>query len=92
LVNGRGGLFERARLVMHVLLLELPDRLVLVDTGLGANDVAHPELLPPQWVKNVAPRLDLRETVIAQIRALGLSPQAVRDIVLTHLDRDHAGG
>lgn len=92
LINGRGGLLQRARLVMHVLLLELPDRLVLVDSGLGTNDIAHPELLPPRWVRNVAPRLDRAETAIEQIRARGLSPNDVRDIVVTHLDRDHAGG
>ena len=45
LVNGQGGLFKRARLVCHVLLLETEDGLVLVDTGLGLGDIAKPERL-----------------------------------------------
>ena len=92
LINGRGGLFERARLVCHTLVIETGDRLVLVDTGFGLKAVAHRELLPPRWVRNVAPRLVQAETVFEQIRALGRKPEDVRDILITHLDRDHAGG
>ena len=32
------------------------------------------------------------QTALHQIRALGFDPADVRDIVLTHLDLDHAGG
>jgi hypothetical protein len=35
LVNGSGGLFSRARLVCHLLLMETSEGHVLVDTGLG---------------------------------------------------------
>ncbi|MEO6974104.1 MAG: MBL fold metallo-hydrolase [Rhodoferax sp.] len=92
LVNGRGRLFERARLVCHVLLLETDDGLVLVDTGLGVGDIARPQRLGKDWVRNVAPRLLLAETAIEQVKALGFSAMDVRHILLTHLDRDHAGG
>src|SRR5687767_7663290 len=37
-------------------------------------------------------RLDPEETAIRQLAALGHSPGDVSDIVLTHLDLDHAGG
>jgi glyoxylase-like metal-dependent hydrolase (beta-lactamase superfamily II) len=37
-------------------------------------------------------RLDPAQTALEQVRALGHDPHDVRDIVLTHLDLDHAGG
>ena len=92
LVNGRGGLFERARLVCHVLLLETDDGLVLVDTGLGMDDIASPGRLGKDWLSSVSPRLAVEETAIEQVKALGFSATDVRHILLTHLDRDHAGG
>jgi glyoxylase-like metal-dependent hydrolase (beta-lactamase superfamily II) len=91
-VNGTGGLLRRARLVCHVLLVETDHGLVLVDAGLGSADIANPERLGPSWVRLVAPRLELAETAVAQVRALGFSPSDVRHVVLTHLDIDHAGG
>jgi glyoxylase-like metal-dependent hydrolase (beta-lactamase superfamily II) len=36
--------------------------------------------------------LDPDQTAVTQIRRLGFAPADVRHIVLTHLDRDHAGG
>jgi glyoxylase-like metal-dependent hydrolase (beta-lactamase superfamily II) len=92
LVNGRGSLFERARLVCHVLLIETKDGLALVDTGLGLGDIADPERLPADWRRNASPRLDRTETAFEQVRALGFARDDVRHILLTHLDRDHAGG
>ena len=38
------------------------------------------------------PRLDLGETAISQVQALGFDPADVRNIIVTHLDIDHAGG
>ncbi len=38
------------------------------------------------------PRLDPAETAVRQVAALGFSPSDVSDVVLTHLDSDHAGG
>jgi glyoxylase-like metal-dependent hydrolase (beta-lactamase superfamily II) len=92
LVNGHGGIFQRARLVCHVLLLETDDGLTLVDTGLGMGDIAHPERLGKDWLRNASPALTSEETAIEQVKALGFSATDVRHILLTHLDRDHAGG
>ena len=92
LVNGKGSLFGRARLVCHVLLVERPNGLLLVDTGIGQDDVADSARLGPAWVRQVAPRLDMQETALAQLPALGFAPADVRDIAVTHLDLDHAGG
>jgi glyoxylase-like metal-dependent hydrolase (beta-lactamase superfamily II) len=91
-VNGTGGLFSRARLVCHCLLLETGDGLALIDTGIGLDDIAEPMRLGRRWVRQTAPRLDPAETAVQQVKALGYSPADVRHILLTHLDRDHAGG
>lgn len=92
LVNGLGGFFERARMVCHVLLVETPRGLLLVDTGLGTGDIQAPARLGKPWLRMVSPRLSREETALAQVRALGFSPNDVQDVVLTHLDLDHAGG
>lgn len=92
LVNGSGGLFARARMVCHVLVVESGDGLVLVDTGLGEEDLADPRRLGAVWLRLVAPRLDPAETAVAQLRALGYRAADVRHVVPTHLDLDHAGG
>src|SRR5262249_62152923 len=80
--------------VCHCLLAETDsDGLVLVETGLGTNDVLHPaDTLGEQWVTLAEPALDLAETALHQLRDIGHTPNDLRHIVLTHLDRDHAGG
>jgi glyoxylase-like metal-dependent hydrolase (beta-lactamase superfamily II) len=91
-VLGEGGLFERARMVCHCLLIESDDGLVLVDTGLGSQDVANPARLGRSFLRRSAPRLDPAETALAQVLRLGYRASDVRHIVPTHLDLDHVGG
>lgn len=90
LITGRGG-FGRARLVCHVLLVETHDGFALIDGGIGTGDIADPARLGPRWVRRIAPALDRAETALARVEALGIAPRDVRHLVLTHLDRDHAG-
>jgi len=92
LVNGTGGIFQRARMVCHCLLVETHDGLALVDTGIGLDDIADPWRLGRRWVRQTTPRLDPAETALRQVTALGYAADDVRHILLTHLDRDHAGG
>jgi len=92
LVNGTGSLFQRARLVCHCLLVETNDGLALVDTGIGLGDIAERDRLGRRWLRQTAPKLDPAETAVQQVKALGYSPADVRHVLLTHLDRDHAGG
>lgn len=91
--DGSSPLFGRARMVCHCLLIEAHSGLVLVDTGLGSRDLASPRArLGTSFTRFASPRLDERETAIAQISKLGFSPADVRHIIITHLDPDHAGG
>jgi glyoxylase-like metal-dependent hydrolase (beta-lactamase superfamily II) len=90
---GRWGGVERTSAVCTCLLVEQDGGLVLVDAGLGLIDVAVPlRRLGPGFLAAMHPALDPNETAARQVDALGLSRQDVRDIVLTHLDPDHAGG
>jgi len=80
-------------LVCHCLLIESDAGLVLVDTGFGTRDIAHPHRrLSEFFLKLNNIRLRPEETAVAQVRALGFDPADVRHIVITHLDFDHAGG
>ncbi|GAA4537047.1 MBL fold metallo-hydrolase [Amycolatopsis samaneae] len=93
LLDGQPGLFRRATLVCHCLLIETTEGLVLVDTGFGTQGVARPaEWLGRAFLAGISPQTLAEETAVAQIRALGLDPADVRHIVTTHLDVDHAGG
>lgn len=85
-------------LVCHCLLIETDAHgLVLVDTGYGLRDVAHPHSMPhPRITRTMRAMLNIKlreeETAVRQIEALGYQASDVRHIVLTHLDFDHAGG
>lgn len=82
-----------AELVAHCLVVEGPQSLVLVDTGFGLEDVADKgRRLGRTFTALVGARLDPSLTAVEQLRAMGHAPQDVRDIVVTHLDLDHAGG
>jgi glyoxylase-like metal-dependent hydrolase (beta-lactamase superfamily II) len=94
LMDGRTpSLLTRAELCCHCLLLETEGGLTLVDTGYGLRDVHDPRgRLSGFFLGMMAP--DLREdmTAVRQVERLGFKATDVRQIVLTHLDFDHAGG
>jgi glyoxylase-like metal-dependent hydrolase (beta-lactamase superfamily II) len=83
-----------ATLVSHCLLLETPAHgLVLVDSGIGVEDVRDPRRLGALFGPAMA--IDPSQThmpALPQIEALGYRREDVRHIVLTHIDFDHAGG
>lgn len=87
-----GGKVAPPSLVAHVLLVERPEGLVLVDTGFGTRNVAKPGKLGRPYLVSHRPALALAETALRQVEALGFTREDVRDIVLTHMDFDHTGG
>jgi glyoxylase-like metal-dependent hydrolase (beta-lactamase superfamily II) len=93
-LNGEGGRLARARLVSHCLLLETEAHgLVLVDTGIGVEDVRDTRRLGAFF--GPAMGIDATKTqmpALPQIEALGFRREDVRHLVLTHIDFDHAGG
>jgi glyoxylase-like metal-dependent hydrolase (beta-lactamase superfamily II) len=93
-VNGEGSLYARATLVSHCLLIETDAHgLVLVDTGIGVDDVRDGRRLGPLFARVMAIAAARRYMpALPQIEALGFRREDVRHIVLTHLDFDHAGG
>ena len=79
---------NRIPLAMRVLLVEHPDGLVLVDTGLGDKEDA--KFLGIYGVENAG---DPGPTPLEDaLRALGHQPADVRWVINTHLHFDHAGG
>jgi glyoxylase-like metal-dependent hydrolase (beta-lactamase superfamily II) len=90
--GSRGDRLLPSRLVAHCLLVERPEGLLLVDTGLGTGDIADPRRLGGPFRAMVGPVLAPSETALAQITALGFDVADVTDIAMTHLDLDHAGG
>lgn len=79
-------------MVGHTLLIETPRSLVLVDAGLGTKDIETPKRRMGINRHFIRFDLDLSNTALEHVKRLGFSPTDVQDILLTHLDFDHAGG
>jgi glyoxylase-like metal-dependent hydrolase (beta-lactamase superfamily II) len=85
--------FGPAHLACRCLLAETEAGLVLVDTGFGLDDVNSPvPRLSRAFYHADRVHLEADETAVSRLRRMGLNPQDVRHIVMTHLDFDHAGG
>jgi glyoxylase-like metal-dependent hydrolase (beta-lactamase superfamily II) len=92
-LGGTGSIFNRAKLVAHCLLVEGSSGLVLVDAGAALMDVEKPNARYGRMFNMSANPLYSREScAVEQVKRLGFDPKDVRDIVVTHLDLDHAGG
>ena len=81
LFGGAGGLLSPAPMCCHCLLIEGDDGLILVDSGLGVEDVNEPRRLGFLFNAMVRPRLDVAETALRQVADLGYRPSDVRHIV-----------
>lgn len=81
------------RACCHVLLLEGPGGLALIDAGIGLLDGLRPlERVGQELIDLAGFQFHEGQTAVRQIERLGLRPADVTDIVLTHGDPDHAGG
>lgn len=74
-------------------VVELDDRVIVVDTGIGRQDIARPaERLGDDWIAMARPALDPAEVLTEQLPGLGITSDAVTDVIVTHGHRDHVGG
>lgn len=79
--------------VCHCLLLEDRNGLALIDTGIGLLDVRKPfERLGQHLIEQAGFQFHEHDTAIRRIEDLGLKPDDLKHIVLTHCDPDHVGG
>lgn len=67
---------------MNILLLEIGNRKILIDTGVGIKSLRKLKSYGFHGLKS------LEEEVLAR----GISPNDITDVVLTHLHFDHCGG
>jgi glyoxylase-like metal-dependent hydrolase (beta-lactamase superfamily II) len=79
---------NRIRLAMRCLLVEHPDGLVLIDTGLGNKE--NEKFLDIYGVENAG--TPGPTTLEDSLRVAGHRPEEVRWVINTHLHFDHAGG
>ncbi len=87
-----GGRLVGGSMCCHCLLIEGEDGLILVDSGLGVEDIGDPGRLGFLFKAATRPRLEIAETALRRVADLGFRVADVRHIVPTHLDLDHAGG
>lgn len=82
-------------LPIHVWVIEHPEGLIVIDTGIP-RDANAPTLRPPfmPLVRRAAPfKIEsIEEEVGPQLKRLGLAPADVRWVIQTHLHQDHDGG
>ncbi len=77
---------NRIPLAMRCLLVEAPEALVLIDTGVGHKE--DPRFHDLYGIENAGEPTRLEDGV----RAAGFTPDQVEMVLLTHLHFDHAGG
>jgi N-acyl homoserine lactone hydrolase len=80
---------EPYRFPAQAFVVEHPEGLIAIDTGLGAHVRGQRAL---RRFVPVPDPMTPGEEIGPRMRALGLDPADVRRVVLTHLDWDHAGG
>jgi glyoxylase-like metal-dependent hydrolase (beta-lactamase superfamily II) len=77
---------------MACLLIETNQGLVLVDTGLGLEDYAHPTAFTRFFRLITVMPFDPEEAAINRVKQMGCKPEDVKHIILTHMHFDHCGG
>jgi glyoxylase-like metal-dependent hydrolase (beta-lactamase superfamily II) len=64
---------------------------VVIDGGLAAEGLADPRAYWGNAIDSYRPVMDRSEGCVAQIAALGLVPEDIRFVALSHLHSDHTG-
>lgn len=77
----------------HCLLLSHNDQRILVDTGIGLQDIARPAArIGEEVIAAAGFQFHDHLTAVRHLERLEYDLASVTDIVLTHADPDHAGG
>jgi N-acyl homoserine lactone hydrolase len=75
-------------------VIEHPEGVIVVDTGVNARmlEPGYFTWWNPYFRRNVRVTVDVEEEIGPRLRGLGIAPEEVRWVVLTHLHLDHDGG
>lgn len=77
----------------HCVIFQLAERMILLDSGFGTREMLQPNLLiGDEALFKLGHLIDLRLTARERLKSRGIQAEQVTDIILTHLDNDHAGG
>jgi glyoxylase-like metal-dependent hydrolase (beta-lactamase superfamily II) len=74
--------------------IEHPEGIILIDTGETARTL-EPGYFPwwnPYFQFSIKPCLQPEDEVNSRLRAVGIAPEDVRWVILTHMHTDHIGG
>ena len=78
---------KRIELPVNVFLVQHPTHgNILIDTGWSADAC---DILPPYLRKFYRPRIAMGQTAKEQLAKMGLLPEDIDIVLLTHLDVDH---
>jgi N-acyl homoserine lactone hydrolase len=80
-------------LPIWVWVIEHPEGIIVIDTG-ETSRATRPGYFPAwhPYFKNVKEQLTPDQEIGPQLQAIGIQPNDVRRVVMTHLHTDHAGG
>lgn len=80
------------RIVTLACIVEHPDGVVVIDTGVEPSTVQIPPPSEDEAFRCGAPIVPLGTELLARLASVGLSASDVRYVINTHLHLDHAGG
>ncbi|HEX5941088.1 MAG TPA: N-acyl homoserine lactonase family protein [Anaerolineales bacterium] len=80
-------------LPIYAWVIEHPEGIIVIDTGESGN-VTSPGYFPSwnPYLHNVIFQVQPEQEIGPQLPAIGIHPNEVRWVILTHLHTDHAGG
>lgn len=77
----------------HCVIFKIGERVILLDAGFGTREMLEPNLLlGDDALFKLGHLIDPRLTAYQRLKSRGIRPEQVTDIILTHMDNDHAGG